>query len=67
MARFEPEPIEISAIEQIETAYNDDSLEPGERRKLLKRLWLRLERVHGSKVLRLLSPEGEEILSPLKS
>lgn len=64
MARFEPTPIEISAIEQIETAYNDDSIEHEQRANLLQALWSRLEKVHGSRVLMLQSPEGQVIQSP---
>ena len=64
MARFDPTPAEISAIEQIETAFNDDTLADERRYKLLKRLWAQLERVHGSRVLMLQSPEGQVIQSP---
>jgi len=64
VARFDPTPAEISAIEQIETAFNDDTLADERRYKLLKRLWAQLERVHGSRVLMLQSPEGQVIQSP---
>ena len=65
MARFDPSPAEISVIEQIETAFNDDSLAESSRFKLLKKLWVQLERVHGSRVLMLQSPEGQVIQSPV--
>ena len=64
MARFEPTPIEISAIEQIETVFNDDTIGQDYRAKLMQKLWARLEQVHGSRVLMLQSPEGEIIQSP---
>ena len=65
MARFDPSPAEISVIEQIETAFNDDTLVEDSRFKLLKKLWVQLERVHGSRVLMLQSPEGQVIQSPV--
>ena len=64
MARFDPSPIEISAIEQIETVFNDTTLEQARREKLMQQLWSQLERVHGSRVLMLQSPEGQVIQSP---
>jgi hypothetical protein len=65
VARFDPSPAEISVIEQIETAFNDDSLVESRRAHLLKKLWVQLERVHGSRVLMLQSPEGQVIQSPV--
>jgi hypothetical protein len=64
VARFDPSPIEISAIEQIETVFNDVTLEQARREKLMQKLWSHLERVHGSRVLMLQSPEGQVIQSP---
>ena len=64
MARFDPSPIEISAIEQIETVFNDTTLEQARREKLMQKFWSQLERVHGSRVLMLQSPEGQVIQSP---
>ena len=64
MARFDPTPIEISAIEQIETVFNDDIMEQEQRSKLMRKLWAQLEKVHGSRVLMLQSPEGQVIQSP---
>jgi len=64
VARFDPSPIEISAIEQIETVFNDTTLEQARREKLMQKFWSQLERVHGSRVLMLQSPEGQVIQSP---
>lgn len=64
MAWFTPTPMEISAIEQIETAFHDDSLTENQRQGLIEQLWVRLERAHGSKVLSLVSPEGAVIERP---
>lgn len=65
MAWFDPSPAEMSLIEQIETAYYDTSILERERRKLLTSLWSELECRHGDQVLRLVSPEGKVIYSPL--
>jgi hypothetical protein len=67
MAWFSPTPAEISAIEQIETVYHDDSLQGDRREKLIRRLWADLEKAHGSRVLSLVSPEGMVIQSPFES
>jgi hypothetical protein len=64
VARFDPTPIEISAIEQIETVFNDSTMEEDRRIRLMQKLWAQLERVHGSRVLMLQSPEGQVIQSP---
>lgn len=64
MAWFDPSPSEISAIEQIETAYYDEALNEDRRLKLLQRFWIGLEKAHGSKVLMLVSPEGVTIHRP---
>ncbi|MBP7118659.1 hypothetical protein KBA63_01105 [Candidatus Woesebacteria bacterium] len=64
MAWFTPTPLEISCIEQIETAVNDDSLTENQRQGLIEQLWIRLERAHGCKVLSLVSPEGAVIERP---
>lgn len=65
MAWFDPSLAEMSLIEQIETAYYDTSIQERERHKLLTRLWSELECRHGDQVLRLVSPEGQVIYSPL--
>lgn len=67
MAWFTPTPLEISAIEQIETAFHDDSLTENQRQGLIEQLWVRLERAHGSKVLSLVSPEGAVIERPFRT
>jgi hypothetical protein len=67
MAWFSPTPLEISAIEQIETAFDDPTLHEIEREDLLRRLWVRLERAHGGKVLSLVSPEGIVIERPFET
>ena len=58
MAWFSPTPAEISAIEQIETALHDSSLQGDRREKLIRHLWEVLEKAHGSRVISLVSPEG---------
>ncbi len=65
MAWFDPSPAEMSLIEQIETAYYDTFIQERERRNLLTKLWSELECRHGDQVLRLVSPEGQVIYSPL--
>lgn len=67
MAWFTPTPMEISAIEQIETAFHDDTLTENQRQGLIEDLWVRLERAHGSKVLSLVSPEGAVIERPFRT
>jgi hypothetical protein len=67
MAWFTPTPMEISAIEQIETAFHDDSLTENQRQGLIEQLWVRLERAHGSKVLSIVSPEGAVIERPFRT
>jgi hypothetical protein len=67
MAWFTPTPMEISAIEQIETAFHDDNLRDDQRQGLIEQLWVRLERAHGSKVLSLVSPEGAVIERPFRA
>lgn len=67
MAWFSPTPMEISAIEQIETAFQDSSLYEKHREKLIKKLWANLEKAHGSRVLSLVSPEGIVIPSPFEN
>jgi len=67
MAWFTPTPMEISAIEQIETAFHDSSLTENQRQGLIEQLWVRLERAHGSKVLSLVSPEGAVIERPFRT
>jgi len=64
MAWFSPTPMEISAIEQVETAFTDTSLYENDRRKLIKKLWSELEKAHGARVLSLVSPEGIVMQSP---
>jgi hypothetical protein len=59
--------MEISAIEQIETAFQDSSLHDNQRESLIKRLWADLEKAHGSRVLSLVSPEGVVIQSPFEN
>lgn len=67
MAWFTPTPLEISAIEQIETAFHDETLTENQRQGLIEQLWVRLERAHGSKVLSLVSPEGAVIERPFRT
>lgn len=67
MAWFTPTPLEISAIEQIETAYVDATLTDDERQELMAQMWVKLERAHGSRVLSLVSPEGDVIERPLQT
>jgi hypothetical protein len=67
VAWFSPTPMEISAIEQIETAFQDSSLYETHREKLIKKLWANLEKAHGSRVLSLVSPEGIVIQSPFEN
>jgi len=67
VAWFSPTPMEISAIEQIETAYQDSSLYDEQRERLIKKLWANLEKAHGSRVLSLVSPEGIVIQSPFEN
>lgn len=67
MAWFTPTPMEISAIEQIETAFHDDTLTENQRQGLIEQLWVRLERAHRSKVLSLISPEGAVIERPFRT
>jgi hypothetical protein len=67
MAWFTPTPLEISTIEQIETAFVDATLPEEQRQSLIESLWVRLERAHGSKVLSLVSPEGAVIERPLRA
>ena len=67
MAWFSPTPMEISAIEQIETAFQDSSLRDNQRESLIKKLWADLEKAHGSRVLSLVSPEGVVIQSPFEN
>ncbi len=62
---FTPTPSELSAIEQIETAFHDDDLTENQKQDLIKEQWKRLERAHGSKVANLVSPEGAVIERPL--
>ena len=64
MAYFTPTPLEISAIEQIETAHMDPTLSTGKREELMVKLWTRLEAAHGAKILSVTSPEGEIIQRP---
>ncbi len=67
MAWFSPTTSEISAIEQIETAFHDASMEGNHREKLIRKLWAELEKAHGSRVLSLVSPEGTIIQSPFEN
>jgi hypothetical protein len=67
VAWFSPTPMEISAIEQIETAIQDVSLYEEQRESLMKKLWANLEKAHGSRVLSLVSPEGIVIQSPFEN
>ena len=67
MSWFSPTPMEISAIEQIETAFQDSSLRDTQRESLIKKLWADLEKAHGSRVLSLVSPEGVVIQSPFEN
>lgn len=64
MAWFTPTPLEISAIEQIETAFHDATLHEEDREYLIRKFWAKLEQAHGSKVLSLVSPEGAIIERP---
>lgn len=66
MAWFNPTPREISALEQIETAMQDSELDTPRREQLLKRLWANLEDAHGSRILSVVSPEGNVIQSPFE-
>jgi hypothetical protein len=66
MAWFCPTTAEISCIEQIETVVLDTTLTESERRDLMERLWNRLETLHGSRVLTLVSPEGTVLQSPFE-
>jgi hypothetical protein len=67
MAWYRPTPLELSAIEQIETAFSDDDLNDDLRNGLLCELWVVLERAHGSRVLSLVSPEGAVIERPFRT
>jgi hypothetical protein len=67
VAWFSPSPMEISAIEQIETAFQDSSLQENQRDSMIKQLWAKLEEAHGSRVLSLVSPEGAVIQSPFEN
>lgn len=66
MAWFNPTPREISALEQIETALEDSELDDPRRQQLLRRLWANLEEAHGSRILSVVSPEGNIIQSPFE-
>lgn len=65
MAWFDPSIAEMSVIEQIETAYYDTGIQERDRKRLLNNLWAKLESMHGDQVLRLVSPEGQILFSPL--
>jgi hypothetical protein len=67
VAWFSPTPAEISAIEQIETVYHDNTLQNERREKMIRNLWAQLEKAHGSRVLSLVSPEGMVIQSPFEN
>jgi hypothetical protein len=67
MAWYRPTPLELSAIEQIETAFGDDGLLDDERDDLLILEWGRLEQAHGSRVLSIVSPEGDVIERPFRA
>lgn len=67
MAWFSPTPMEISAIEQIETAFHDSGLNDSHRESLIRKFWAELEKAHGSRVLSLVSPEGTIIQSPFEN
>ncbi|HUN08451.1 MAG TPA: hypothetical protein PLQ56_17730 [Aggregatilineales bacterium] len=66
MAWFCPTTAEISCIEQIETVVLDTTLTENERQELMTELWTRLENLHGSRVLTLVSPEGTVLQSPFE-
>lgn len=66
MAWFNPSPSEISTIEQIEAAILDSGLDETRRQKLMQKLWAQLEQAHGSRILSVVSPEGQIIQSPFE-
>ena len=41
MAWFTPTPMEISSMEQIETAFHDDELSENQRQGFIEQLWVR--------------------------
>ncbi len=61
MALFIPTPLELSMIEQIETAFSE------KRQELFEELWARLEQIHGGIVLNIVSPEGDVIKNPFRT
>jgi hypothetical protein len=61
MALFAPTLLELSVIEQIETAFHD------QRQELFEELWARLEAIHGGIVLNIVSPEGVVIKNPFRT
>ncbi len=67
MAQFTPTPMELSAIEQIETAYHDSTLNEVQRQSLIEGMWVVLERAHGGLVLSIISPEGTVIERPFRA
>lgn len=64
MAMWIPNVQEISVIEQIEAVFYDDTLDTNEQHYRLCELWRQLERVHGSRVNSVTSPEGMVIERP---
>ena len=64
MGQFNPTIAELSAIEQVEAAYNDPFLDDDERQARIAELWRVLERAHGGRVLSIISPEGAVIERP---
>ena len=64
MGQFNPTIAELSAIEQIETAFHDPFLDDDERQGRIAELWRVLERAHGNRVLSIISPEGAVIARP---
>jgi len=65
MAWFNATPLELSIVEQIETAFSDETIDDAYRAGLMIQLWYELERAHGSRVLSLVSPEGAIIERPV--
>jgi hypothetical protein len=64
MAWFAPNLLEVSIIDQIETAVHDEGLTENEREDLAETLWIRLQSAHGGKVINIVSREGETIEPP---
>ena len=64
MAWWTPTHLETAIMEQIETAFSDETIDDSYRAGLMIQLWAELERARGSKVLSIESPEGAIIERP---